>query len=281
MQLRSRIFGRFSWPAIRQRLIEWGSIALLVSLVVVPVGILAWLVLFTSTFHVRAVTVVDARDHTVVAIEALTEQLLGRNILFLQTPVLEQRILSTLPQVQDVYITHKLPDTIRVVVQEKEPTFLMLSNATYFFVDDGGLAYEEARLETLPGIILPVIKNNDSGASLQTGQPAVEESFVSFILQAQEEVPKITEAEIVEMRVPSLSAREVHVLLDNNWLIRFDTTRPLTTQLTVLDRLLDHTLSEEDRQRIDYVDLRISNRVYYKLHTGAVAAPTAERSDEQ
>ncbi|MEX0650014.1 MAG: FtsQ-type POTRA domain-containing protein [Candidatus Andersenbacteria bacterium] len=274
MQLPSRIFGSLRGPAIKKRLIEWGSIALLVALIVIPLGTLAWLAFFTNTFHVQAITVVDSREHTAAAIQDLTTSAKGRNILFLQTPILEQRILSSVPQVRDIYITRKLPNTLRVVVQEKTPAFLLLSNGMYFFVDAQGIAYEQAELGTLPGTILPIIKNNDQTASLQIGQPAVETSFVEFIIQAQEDIPAVTEADIVEMRIPSLSAREVHVLLNNNWIIRFDTTRHLSLQVNVLQRLLAHTITEEEKEYIEYVDLRISNRVYYKLRDNA---PVSDR----
>jgi cell division septal protein FtsQ len=253
------------WHHWRARIIEWLSFALLASLIVVPLGMLGWLVFFTDTFVVRNMTVVDARPHTADAVRSLTEGFLNKNILFIQTPYVEQQILAEIPQIRDVYIARKLPDTLKITVQEKTPLLLLLSNTRFYFIDAEGVVYEEAGLDTLPGIVLPVVKNTDTGAQVTLGVPVVESSFVEFVYKAEEYLPDIVEANIAEIRIPSLAAREVHFLLDNNILIRLDSTRALESQLNVLDRLLEHTIPEETWPDVEYIDLRIPNRVYYKL----------------
>ena len=258
-------FGNLRWQGLKQRLIEWLSILAVAALILVPIGMLAWLVFFTNTFAVNSVTVVDARDHTTEQVRAIAEDLMGQSILFVQTPLLEQRILGEIPQVRNVYIVRKLPATLKVVVQEKIPALLLLSGGKYYFVDAGGVAYEIARLDTLPGTLLPIIKNNDAGAEVELGRPVVNETFVTFTTRAQAELPDIVGAQVAEMRIPSLAAREVHFLFDTNWLIRFDITRSLDSQFDVLQRLLANNVSEEDLLRLEYIDLRIPNRVYYKL----------------
>ncbi len=257
------------WPRARlvqwrRRIVEWFSMVLLLALIVVPLVILAWLVFYTDTFVVRAITIVDARDHTARAARRLTEPDLGKNILLIQTSGIEQRLLSQIPQIRDVHIIRTLPGTLKIIVQEKTPALLLLSNTKYYFVDTDGVAYEEARLDTLPGTVLPIVKNNDEQAKATLGQRAVDRVFVEFVLEAQEKTPDISGAQVAEIRIPSLAAREVHFRFTNNWLVRFDTTRSLSTQLQVLRRLLDHTIPEKERNQLEYIDLRIPNRVYYK-----------------
>jgi cell division septal protein FtsQ len=262
---------RGQWQRWRHWLVEWLSLLLLIALIVIPLSILTWLVFFTDTFVVRAITVVDARDHTAQAVRGLADPLLEKNILFIQTPVLEQRLLADIPQIRDIHIVRKLPGTLKIIVQEKTPALLLLSNAKYYFVDGDGIAYEEARLDTLPGTVLPIVKNNDQQARVTLGRPAVESAFIGFVQEAQETAGDIVGAQVAEIRIPSLAAREVHYTFDNNWLIRFDTTRPLVTQLGVLQRLLEHTIPEERKETIEYIDLRISNRVYFKNKSDVVA----------
>lgn len=254
------------WSTVSQVL----SVTLLIGLIVVPLALLGWLIFFTDTFVVQAVTVLDARDHTSQAVRAIIEERVGRNIFFIRTEDLQQRILADVPQVRTAHILRKLPGTLKVVLQEKEPSLLLLSKANYYFVDAEGIAYEEARLDTLPGVVLPVVKNNDQGTNVVIGNPVVEKSFVEFVLRLQEELPNIISAEVAEIRIPSLAAREVHFLLNNNWEIRFDVTRSAAAQLDVLARLLRDTISEEEKQALEYVDLRIPNRVYYRTTNSTV-----------
>lgn len=250
---------------LKPKILEWLSVVLLAALIIVPLSILSWLIFFTNTFIIQTVTVVDARDHTAEKIQQETSSLIGKNILLIQPEIIEQSLADSIFQIHNIRVVRKLPSALKVVVQEKQPSLLLLSGGKYHFIDRQGIAYEEAQLDTLPGIVLPTIKNTGEHSNVVLGTAAVSEPFVTFILEAQKSLPGATKAQIAEIRIPSLSAREVHILLDTNWLIRFDTSRPLESQLNVLQRLLEHTIPAESHNQIEYIDLRIPNRVYYKL----------------
>lgn len=239
-------------------------------LVAVPLATLIWLVFFTRTFAVQTVTIVDARPHTTQQARETLETVVGKNILFLQADVLEDRLQSILPQVRTVHIVRKLPGTLKVIIQEKEPRVLLLAGGRYYFVDDEGRVYEEARLDTLPGVVLPTIKVNDPAAAVQLGARAMEGSLITFIQTVQAQLPAAAGAEVVEIRIPSLAAREVHFHLLNNWQIRFDSTRPAEPQLAVLRQVLTETVTATEKARLVYIDLRIPNRVYYKTSDGDI-----------
>lgn len=253
--------------------LRWLSITLLVFLIFLPLGFLGWLAFATDTFAIANITVVDARPHTVEEINTLLAQELGKNILFVRTDTREQQIARELPQVRTVHVARVLPNTLKVIVQEKTPALLFLSKGKYYFVDDQGIAYEEARLDTLPGTVLPTVKNNDREADIRLGIPAVEERLVSFVVSGQERVAEVAGAQVAEIRIPSLAAREVHFLLNNNWEIRFDIMRDTNAQLEVLRKLLENTITPEERAVLEYIDLRIPNRVYYKTSEAVSSKP--------
>lgn len=256
---------RWPSPHVRTKILEACSIAFLFTIIVGPASFLLWLAFFTSTFDVHNITVVDARDSTTDMIHEKMNSSIGENILFINTSLIKQRLLDEIPQLRDIYIMRKLPSTLKVIVQEKQPAVLLLSNKAYFVVDDHGLVFEEARLETLPGVDLPIVINKDDTSTVMLGSPAFEPSFVTFLMDIQQELPKTVDARIAHLSIPSLAARELHVQLNTNWLILFDTTRGAHQQLSVLERLLNGTVPEESQSKIDSIDLRIKNRVYYKL----------------
>ncbi len=255
---------RARWEQLRRQAVEWSSFAFLLALLIVPVSILTWLIFFTKTFSVGAVTVVDAKPNTESEVRSLADSALGENIFFLPTTQLEEKIIRKLPQIRDIHILRKLPGTLKVIVQEKTPAFLLVSGGSYYFVDSQGIAYEDASLDQLPGVVLPTVKNSDSQATVTLGANAVDPSFVNFIQEAQQKLPDITHAQIAEINIPSLATREVHFNLDRNWRILMDTTRPAQGQIDVLSQLLEHTITQEEQQTLQYIDLRIPNRVYYK-----------------
>ncbi|MBI3251368.1 MAG: FtsQ-type POTRA domain-containing protein [Candidatus Andersenbacteria bacterium] len=255
-------------------------VVFLAVLLVMPLAWFIWFIFFTDSFTVRAMTVVDAREHTAASVQALLEEKMGANMFWLQTPVLEQKILLAVPQVRDVHIVRTLPDTLKIVVQEKTPLLLLLSQRTYYFVDEVGIAYEEARLETLPGTILPIVKNSDEEAELALGAPVVDKKFIQFLQFVNKQLPEVTGAQVIETRIPSLAAREVHFYLDNNWIIKLDVTRDAGRQLRTLTSLLESTIAADKRPSIEYIDLRIPQRVYYKLkQAGLLASPPAAHAN--
>ncbi|MEK7499403.1 MAG: FtsQ-type POTRA domain-containing protein [Patescibacteria group bacterium] len=255
---------RARWGQVQQKIIEWSSVAFLSVLIILPTCMLGWLLFFTDTFAVSAITVVDAKDHTSEKVRTITEKSIGQNLLFIPTEQLEQKILLDVPQVRDVHMVRKLPGTLKIIVQEKQPAILLISGGSYYFVDAEGIAYEQALLDVLPGVVLPTVKNSDANATVTLGTNAVETQFVTFIQEALQKLPSITGAQIAEMRIPSLATKEVHFYLDKNWRVLMDTTRSAKDQIGILELLLADTISDQEKQTLEYIDLRIPNRVYYK-----------------
>lgn len=249
--------------------IPYLSAAFLILLLTVPMTVFIWLLFFTSTFSVQAISVLDAREDTTVSARKIAEEFINnisfsKSIFLVQSDLIENALVSKLPQIHSALVTRKLPGTLKIVLQEKKPALVLYSGRNYYFVDQQGIPYEEASIERLPGLILPTIKNNDEQASVTLGVPVVDESFVEFVQILQTKLPETINAQIAEIRIPSLATREVHFRLNNNWLLRFDSTRDGPTQLNVLQRVVNEVISPADQQVLEYIDLRIKDRVYYR-----------------
>ena len=55
---------------------------------------------------------------------------------------------------------------------------------------------------------------------------------------------------------------EAVALIDEGWLVYFDINRPTSEQVKILAVLLKEEL--KNRENLQYIDLRIDGRVYYK-----------------
>jgi hypothetical protein len=266
-----RVTGR--WVRWRSLILQGLSLALLLALVIVPLCLFGWLLFFTNMFDVQAVTVVDAREETASEVkkiinEEITDSPFGKKIFFVQTENIEERVRERLAAVRTVHVVRKLPGTIRAIVQEKTPALLLLSGGKYYFLDEAGIAYETARLDTLPGVVLTTVKNDDDEATVTIGAAAVDHSLINFLRVASDVLPKVAGAQVGEVHIPSLAAREVKIILNNNWHILFDVTRPAEGQIEVIRKLIHETVTPEEVAAMQYIDARIANRIYYRTSLG-------------
>ncbi|HBE90907.1 MAG: hypothetical protein A3E37_00445 [Candidatus Andersenbacteria bacterium RIFCSPHIGHO2_12_FULL_46_9] len=261
------------WTMFQSVILQWLSIGLLVALLMIPLVLFGWLLFFTNMFDVQAVTVVDAREETANEVkkiinEEIASSPLGKNIFFVQANTIEELIQGRLAKVRTVHVVRKLPGTIKAIVQEKTPVSLLLSGGKYYFLDEQGIAYEMARLDTLPGVVLTTVKNDDEEAMVTIGAAAVDASLISFLQVAGEKLPQLVGAQIGEVHVPSLAAREVKIVLNNNWTVLFDVTRPAEGQIEVIRKLIQETVSPEEVAAMQHIDVRIPHRIYYKTALG-------------
>lgn len=261
------------WKMLQGVVLQWLSIGLLAALLLIPLGLFGWLFFFTDIFDVQAVAVVDAREETAEEVkkiinEEIASSSLGKNIFFVQADAIEELIQGRLAKVRTVHVVRKLPGTIKAIVQEKTPVLLLLSGGKYYFLDEQGIAYEMARLDTLPGVVLTTVKNDDEEARVTIGAAAVDASLISFLQVASEKLPGLVGVQIGEVHIPSLAAREVKIILNNNWTVLFDVTRPAEGQIEVIRKLIKETISPEEVAAMQHIDVRIPHRIYYKTSLG-------------
>ena len=260
------------WPAIRSGVVAVFPWMLLGILVVASVSLFVRFFFFTDMFSVQQITIIDAKPQTEAAVQTAAEQAIARlpwrnNIFFLQADLLAAKLASELPQVKSVLVKRILPSTVKISVQEKQPAMLLLSRGSYYFVDDQGILFQKADLLNLPGLVLPTVKNLSEETEATIGLPAVSSQFVNFVKISSNNISEALEAEVVEIQMPSLAAREVYFMLSNNWEVKFDITRDPKAQIDLLQRVVDEMLSESEKQTLEYIDLRIPRRVYYKTAT--------------
>lgn len=278
-----RLHGRFKLRQIYHGLLPWLSVVLLILLILAPIFLFGWFLFYTDVFAIKAVTIVDARPHTEEATRNIVKKALEGlppygSIFFINTDDLKMNIESALAQVRTLQVTRSLPSTIKIIVQEKQPSLLLVSNGSYYFVDDQGIPYEEAHLDTLPGIVLPTVHNADDKAKVTIGVAVVAPEFVDFVEYVQQHLPEYINAQVARIQIPSLAAREVHFVMDTNWELKLDVTRDKEQQLNILKRLVTEMISEDELETLDYIDLRIPNRVYYKTRDALPQTDTFKNS---
>ncbi len=186
----------------------------------------------------------------------------GTNILRLPTATLEAKLLTLDSSLSTVRLSKGLPQTLKLDIAERQPALIWRSGQTLYTLDQTGLAYRAA-----PALIedqlalaaeLPAILVSDRrNLPVTLGQITVRSGFITFVNQLKNELAtRSIEVKAVEIDETTFS---IVVLTNQPYRLLFDTTRPLSAQLTTLGKIL------ETRPEIkEYLDLRVRGWVYYR-----------------
>lgn len=231
----------------------WRPILVAISLVFA-----SYVVLFSPLFRVRAIAVqgntkLTSSQVSDQVMQILRGSFLGDNALFVNGVELEKAIKQRNYQIEQVRVERSLLGGLRVTIREQQATLQWRSGSSVFVLSGNGVAYAE--LGEVDGK-LPAVEDS-TNLPVKTGQKIVPSSFVGFVvkIKPQLEVAGI-KAEAISV---SETTTEVAVKTNKGFIMKFDTTRSLESQLADYKAIAARKIVPKE-----YVDLRIAGRVFYK-----------------
>lgn len=129
-----------------------------------------------------------------------------------------------------------------------------------FYVDQNGIAFQEAPL-TLGALI--VLVKDFSGREIILGAEVTEQKLMKFIVNFKDWMAKNSDAAVNEFSVED-EERHLRGSAAEGWYIIFNDFQPAEAQGFIVKKVLEEEIKEK-RKDLEYVDLRLENKVYYKL----------------
>lgn len=259
------------------------------------IGLLAvigwiWFLAFSGTFRVTDVKIVgndkipewELRDAVDELMQTRRWFVIPKRTMFFLT---EQDIDTHLKEafvLESVDVLKEPPHGITITVQERVSSiFLQLSDGSQAMLDLEGIvvrtyAPEEAldivkrfgpernaQPDPLEGLH---VLHSDSDETVDLRDKAVDPSIVSAVIA----VPKLVEEqfsgsmEAREVRVESLDTSTLRIVTSEGWAIYIDVDESLPTQISDAATVVRDKV-RGDRVRLDYVDVRFGEKVFFKL----------------
>lgn len=192
-----------------------------------------------------------------------------QNNIFIFDEKAAENVLSDKYILKLCNIDKRLPGTMIVSVEERNPALFWKTGERYYVVDWDGTIIREISSEEISGY-----PPNQSGAKMalvfdesNTGANLREEILSSEIVKAisglQNNLAGETELAINNFSMTKESDTAVKASTSEGWQIYFSLTNDLNAQIDKLKAFLMEK-GPEDRQGLQYVDLRFSDRIYYK-----------------
>lgn len=266
------------------------------------IGTAVYLLVFSVFLAVETVRVETTGPSTVRdAVEAQVRSVIdeprfgvfpGRNLLLLSPNALTRGVIAAFPEVARAEVERVFPHAIIVSIIPREAVLRWCSGGPCFLVDEDGAVFasDERLLPDSPLRVVTVVDESGEGVR-QGGDQAVDRDLVKLATSVgpalEEALSLRTEG---EYRVAAREASELKLRTAEGWELLLDTRAPLETVVGHLRLFLDKQVPPESRSALEYVDLRIRNRVYYRMKgaaeaasvpSGEASAPEAKKKEDQ
>lgn len=196
------------------------------------------------------------------------------NINLFDLAAAKQKIIEEFPRIDALDLKKEYPDKITVNIKERKiADILCLDNDTNndsqiskydfskcFFVDNNGIAFDVAA-DTQGFLILRIWDKR--GQDIELNKKALNPEFIDFVRQIKDDFRSTINANIKLLVLEHPAQRELIALVDD-WKIIFNVSSDAKNQLAVLKQVLEKEIKDK-KNNLDYIDLRIDGRAYYKL----------------
>lgn len=281
-------FSKHRFSAAKTYLMKFLIFAVAVSLV--------YLFFFTSALSVKKITVsgnktVDANAIWETADAAAGKKIMGifnNNILLVKTSEIESVIKNKFNVISGVAVAKKFPLTLEIEITEKSvdiswcnrikiervaesgkksendaPAYgeknQAAETAQCYFSGEDNIVYEKVSDGLLAGSV-KVFRDDRININAKAGNKAL----TAFVRELAANFNRKTGLILDYFYLPPLDSRELHLVTSDGWQIYFDLNRDVNDQLWVLSNVLKNKMSDSDKKSLDYVDLRVIDRVIYK-----------------
>lgn len=202
------------------------------------------------------------------------------NILFISSDGLRDKLLGKYEKIKEIRVKKVFPNSINVVVEERLPMMILCSRGECFAVDVDGFTYmrfnpgaEDAQLNEL-------MRLTDNGnKEIPFKNNFLPGEYARYVADIQKGVRDDLEIELSpDCQTPQLISGDIRVMTTDGWWIYFDAGKPIRKELEMLRAVLREKIDKEgQRDNLEYIDLRVDNKVFYKLKNqdGAVENPDA------
>lgn len=228
----------------------------------------AWGIFFSGLFRIRQLKIEGlesiGEDEIWVTIrEELDESravFFPPNLFFFDVKSVEEALTKRYPRIAQVTIVRVLPDTLRIVIEERKVVAIWCGTHDCFYLDKTGTLFEKA--PQARGALVLLIEDVGEG----------EAAFGSVVLPAElihymVEVKNIlAEAKIHILRFRTGSPGKLEAVTDEGWILFLDPhERVSPSRLAgILRNALNANPLKDLRSRLEYVDARTPGRIYYK-----------------
>lgn len=189
------------------------------------------------------------------------------NLIFCQKNRMAREMLENYKKIRSVEIKKKFPSSLMINIVERRPNIAIKSGEKIFLLDENVQAYDYYDFEIHPDLL---VLNDESKKEIAMYSYPLETGYARYLLDMRKSLREDLGIEIEnEISTPSVISNYVRVRTKESWDIYFSLDIPLEKAIGVLGAAFSKEISDEQKKDLEYLDLRINNKVFYKLKEGS------------
>jgi len=227
---------------------------------VILAGAIIYALFFCSLIRVKEIKISGVNVEIESQIRNKTKEFLGQKkiwffpndgIVLFDGDKLKSEI-KKIGAVKDVFVKWKMPNSLEIRAEEREAAFNLCNSNGCFVIDDEGAVISDM----LDGRLIVVNENCDDLEYCDKGK-------IQFIKETYELLDK-TGIKMSSASLENCFTQKLSVKTDMGFKIYFNLTRPIKDQITVLRNILQKFSLLDKKEKLEYIDLQIEGKVYYK-----------------
>ncbi|MFA5871657.1 MAG: hypothetical protein WC858_02940 [Parcubacteria group bacterium] len=190
-----------------------------------------------------------------------------RNYFFARKNDLAVFLKNNFSRLGLVEIEKKFPRTLVIRVDERQAELVWCSGGVCYLVDQNGLVYsgasgtdEELRNNNFLTII------DDSARPVDIEKTSINPDFINYIKGVNAIIKGDLKIETEGgIHTPSIASEEIYLQTKEGWAIKLSSQVSAEDTKKIIQTVFDKELDSEKRKNLEYFDLRVKNKVYYKF----------------
>jgi len=258
-------------------------------------GVTAYVIFLSPFLLVTKISISGNQELSANAVgSAVSSEISGKylntlaknNIALISKEKITNALKKDFKRVEEVEITKIFPDALKIKIKERESTAIFCSREQCFVVDSAGLPYARAdfaanELDESKLLIL----NDDGNKEIKLGENFIDGEYVKYLLAVRAELKSELGLEIDKnFHTPRLISGDIRVKTSEGWMIYFDKGVPIQKEISTLKLVLEKIDKEANeksqRSKLEYIDLRTGNKVFYKFKNSEPAQIAEEQKKE-
>lgn len=219
--------------------------------------IIVYILFFSPLFKIRSLEVLGNRE---VGIGEIESKFNYSNLFLATESKIRNNLIKEIPKIKDLEISKNfIKRKVKLSIIERKEIGIVCKEEECFYIDNQGIIFEQAPQTS--GSLVLLIKDYSQRA-YYFGKKIFEENVINSILEIRESLDLEIDLRVLDFSILSFPIKDLKAMTNENWYIIFDLERNIKSQILALKVVLEEKIQE--RENLEYIDLRIENRIYYK-----------------